>query len=167
MRFLLLFAFLCLLACHTPSSTHDKESFTEGFAFIKKQNGKSGNNIFSDDQNEKTPLSYQTAKKVFDQLVQARGDFQMRPPKFIMSDAERQVAIARPRKAEITLELKAYEVCRSMGKDSLNALAVLLSHELIHYYEKHDWTNHFARLHQKTNTFSCLCCWLPTISNYA
>lgn len=43
-----------------------------------------------------------------------------------------------PDKIQIGLEEKAYDICISFGADSLNALAALLGHELVHYFEKHD-----------------------------
>lgn len=69
----------------------------------------------------------------------------MAVPKLVMSNAQRRIAWAKPSKALIGLELKAYDICQSFGKDSLNALAALLAHELTHYYEKHDWKNQFAK----------------------
>lgn len=44
----------------------------------------------------------------------------------------------------IKLDLKVIEICRSFGKDSTNALAVILSHELAHFYRRHDWCGEFA-----------------------
>lgn len=45
---------------------------------------------------------------------------------------------------EITLEKKAYDVCKKFGD---KAIAFLLAHELTQYYEKHAWRNAFARQH--------------------
>ena len=45
----------------------------------------------------------------------------------------------------IELEELAYDVCTSFGKDSLNALACVLGHELAHYYLKHDWCSNFSK----------------------
>ncbi|MEZ4954266.1 MAG: hypothetical protein R2825_11880 [Saprospiraceae bacterium] len=87
---------------------------------------------------------YLVAKKVFDDLVEAKGVKNMSVPQFRLVQSERNVAWSKLQEAEIGLEAKAYEICRSFGKDSLNALAAILSHELTHYYEKHGWTELFA-----------------------
>ena len=44
----------------------------------------------------------------------------------------------RKRHNVIELEDELYKVCRNFGKDSLNALAFILGHELGHYYSAHD-----------------------------
>ena len=45
----------------------------------------------------------------------------------------------------IQISKKAIAVCKSMKKDSSNALAVILSHELAHYYLNHaDCSKYFA-----------------------
>ena len=36
----------------------------------------------------------------------------------------------------IKLDQKVLDICREFGKDSTNALAVILSHELAHFYRK-------------------------------
>ena len=87
---------------------------------------------------------YKVAKQVFDQLISAKGDKRLQVPEFVMSKKERYVAWMNGKKAQIGLEEKAYEICVSYGKDSLNAMAALLGHEIIHYYEKHNWGSEFA-----------------------
>ncbi len=40
----------------------------------------------------------------------------------------------------IIFDEKLYDICRSMGKDSMTSIALLLGHELTHYYENHaEW----------------------------
>ena len=82
---------------------------------------------------------------VFDDLIQAKGDKSTPKPDLIISSSERVAAWAHPAKKIIGLEVKALNICRSMGSDSLDAVASLLAHELIHYYENHDWKNQFVR----------------------
>lgn len=79
---------------------------------------------------------YRAAKAVYDRLVQARGQLNV-PPTFYLSEGQRSVAAFDPDKNTITLEEKAYDICAGFGADSLNALAYLLGHELIHFYQKH------------------------------
>ena len=87
---------------------------------------------------------YKVAKGVFDQLISAKGDKRLQVPEFIMSKRQRYVAWMNGKKSQIGLEEKAYEICVSYGADSLNAMAALLGHEIIHYYEKHNWGSEFA-----------------------
>lgn len=152
MKFLPYLILVYFFSCSTPTPAQQDEEEETGFAYIENVKGKKGNIRFLKEAEYQKTYQYKIAKEVFDQLVEARGDFRMRIPTFVMSNAERRVAVAKPRKAEITLEMKAYEVCRSLGKDSINALAALLSHELIHYYEKHSWKNHFSRQHKDMKT---------------
>lgn len=45
----------------------------------------------------------------------------------------------------ISIESYAYDLCISMGEDSLNALAVLISHEFIHAYQDYSISTKFER----------------------
>ena len=51
----------------------------------------------------------------------------------------------------IMVDGRFYELCRSFGKDSLNALSVVLSHELAHYYNDHTFCADFAFAVRKNN----------------
>ncbi len=84
------------------------------------------------------------ARRVFDDLVEAKGVKNMPIPKFRLVNSQRNVAWSNSELAEIGLEEKAYDICTLFGADSLNALAGILAHELTHYYEKHGWTEMFA-----------------------
>ncbi len=93
-----------------------------------------------------TGYKLETATKVFEDLIQARGEFRMAPPSFVMNEGRQYIAWMHPGRQEIGVEEKAYDVCTKLGRDSLNALAMLIGHELVHYYEKHDWSRHFFRI---------------------
>lgn len=95
---------------------------------------------------------FAVAQKVFDDLLRARGDFRLQKPTLVLNRKEGDVASFIPDKVLIILDEKAYDVCVSFGKDSLNALAALLAHEMIHYYENHDWNRHFARENENLET---------------
>jgi tetratricopeptide (TPR) repeat protein len=84
------------------------------------------------------------ARRVYEDLVRARGDARLPVPDFKMDAATRYVAWMDPESRSIGLEEQAYEVCRSFGADSLRAMAALLAHELTHYYERHGWIRYFA-----------------------
>jgi len=87
---------------------------------------------------------YQIAKRIFDDLIEAKGDKRMQVPDFIMSKKKRYVAWMDNKRSQIGFEELAYDVCISFEEDSLNALAALIGHEITHYYEKHAWGNDFA-----------------------
>ena len=84
-----------------------------------------------------------TSRQVFDRLIQARGDFGLPKPQFQFVNHDKEVA--RFQGQTIFLGVKAYDVCTSFGADSLNALAILLAHELVHYYAGHTWEEEFSR----------------------
>lgn len=44
---------------------------------------------------------------------------------------------------------KLYDICQSFGADSTTALALVLAHELTHYYERHNEWMGFAQLAKK------------------
>lgn len=99
-----------------------------------------------------TGYKYEVANRVFTALLKARGDYRLQTPTLVMNTRERYVAWMDPDNIQIGLEEKAYDVCVAFGKDSLIALAALLSHELTHYYEKHDWSRHFVRENEDLET---------------
>lgn len=85
----------------------------------------------------------ETARQVFEKLIQTRGDFGLPKPQFQFVNHEKEVA--RFQGQTIFLGVKAYDVCTTFGADSLNALAILLAHELVHYYAGHTWEEEFSR----------------------
>ncbi|MEQ8706022.1 MAG: hypothetical protein RIC19_18980 [Phaeodactylibacter sp.] len=107
------------------------------FAFV--------DNPFSGRFAPKLVTSYKLAvvQRIFDDLVEARGSFRMPVPELVMNNGRRYMAWMHPGKRQIGLEEQAYDICVSLGPDSLNALAAMLSHEIIHYYENHDWKRNF------------------------
>lgn len=76
--------------------------------------------------------------KVYSNLNEAIGVSQI-PPKLTITDSHEFVAQFVTSRNQIQIETDAYEVCRTLGKDSLNALAYILGHELAHYYKDHKW----------------------------
>jgi tetratricopeptide (TPR) repeat protein len=131
-------------SCHPGlvQNSHDHGDEEGVFAYATNKSG-----ALSSYKLKESKYSYKfyTTKKVLDDLILAKGVKSMARPTLIMNNAERRVAWAKPSEAIIGLEEKAYDICASFGPDSLNALAALLSHELTHYYEKHDWKNRFIR----------------------
>jgi tetratricopeptide (TPR) repeat protein len=88
---------------------------------------------------------YRKAERIFNKLVNARGDFRYPVPSFTMTATDEWVAFMDYASMEIGIEAKAYKVCESMGDQAESAIAFLLGHELSHYYEKHAWKKGFAK----------------------
>ena len=77
--------------------------------------------------------------EVYHNLNEAIGDGSHDIPTLVMSENKKSVAKYIPNGNKIEFEYQAYQICRKMGKDSLNAVAFILSHELGHYYRNHKW----------------------------
>jgi hypothetical protein len=83
-----------------------------------------------------------TCERIVYKLLEAKGIANI--PEVIYDTSHQMVAWASYRENKIGMEHNAYEVCRGFGKDSLNALAALLAHEVVHYAEKDSWEFNFA-----------------------
>ncbi|MFZ1422292.1 MAG: hypothetical protein WAS55_00595 [Saprospiraceae bacterium] len=73
-----------------------------------------------------------TAQKVLHKLYMANGNFQRKIPTIELINQQQNIAVYIKKKNLIQLEIKAFQLCSSFGKDSLDALAFILSHELVH-----------------------------------
>ncbi len=91
---------------------------------------------------------YQRALRIYNALVNARGDRRYPVPALVMQNTEQRVALMNYSDLEIILEEKAFDVCDAFGPDGDAALAILLGHELSHYYEKHAWRRSFVANYQ-------------------
>jgi hypothetical protein len=87
-----------------------------------------------------------TARRVYNCLVKAIGDARPAPSLQFIRDSTgaNRVAWFDPTAKAIALEERAFDICVSTGRDSLNALAFLLGHELAHYYKDHAWGGDFG-----------------------
>lgn len=74
-------------------------------------------------------------QKLFDQLYAVNGITRIKKPALSMSRENVKVAAYYPSKNHIVLDEKAWEICRSMGRDSLAALAFIFGHELAHAFQ--------------------------------
>lgn len=82
---------------------------------------------------------HKKAVSVYKKLCDAAGDFRRGLPRLIVMDRVSRIASYRSSDNTLILELKAYNICSSFGKDADAALAFLLGHELTHFYQEHDW----------------------------
>lgn len=86
---------------------------------------------------------------VFNNLVNAYGSVKI-PPKLEFSGSSESVValyVSTPRPT-VKLDKKLLSICSSLGKDSLNALSIVLSHELAHYYNDHTFCYDFSFAHK-------------------
>lgn len=86
---------------------------------------------------------YKSALRVYEKLIQVRGDYRVPVPKFSLVNSVRNVAYVDYDNLEVVLEKKALDVCKKFGAQQEAAIAFLLGHELTHYYEKHAWRREF------------------------
>jgi len=105
----------------------------------------------------KTNSILKTAEKVLTDLYEVNGNYIFIKPKILITSDKSNAALFLRRSNTIELSEKAYEVCLSMGTDSLSALAYILGHELAHAYQLNlhaDSTSFLAYDRQNnTNTF--------------
>jgi tetratricopeptide (TPR) repeat protein len=89
--------------------------------------------------------SQKQINSVFDQLVVAFGNSKPAPV-FKIRDGKSAKPAEYSTKSTPTIFIDSYvyEICRSYGKDSLNSLSIILSHELVHYYEDHTFCADYA-----------------------
>jgi tetratricopeptide (TPR) repeat protein len=93
-------------------------------------------------------------ESVFDNLVLAYGNSKAAPKlAYFKKEAIKTTPALYTTSPQPTImvDVKFYDLCRSFGKDSTNALAVVLSHELAHYYNDHSFCADFAFVVRKNN----------------
>lgn len=86
------------------------------------------------------------AQEIFDNLVNAYASNKSAPLlKILPKNSPRIVAqyIASP-SPTVQVDETVFDICMTLGKDSANAFAIILSHELAHYYNDHNWCSDYA-----------------------
>lgn len=100
-----------------------------------------GTTVVESSDNLNDTEDYEKIEKIYNDLVNARGDFRYPVPRLFLNNKEKYGAYIDYNTNEITLEKKALDVCIKHGDE---AIAFMLGHELTHYYEKHAWKGTFA-----------------------
>jgi tetratricopeptide (TPR) repeat protein len=97
----------------------------------------------------------QVVENVYQRLVYAYGNPKA-APKLIHSNKNiNGPASFSQFDKSIIIDKRLYQICRKLGKDSLNALSIVISHELAHYYYEHDFCSDFGYLmNSKNKAFS-------------
>jgi tetratricopeptide (TPR) repeat protein len=84
-------------------------------------------------------------QSVFNQLIAAYGSPKTAPELILNAKKIGRPAFYNPEiKPSIIVDENLLIICRTFGKDSLNALSIVLSHELAHYYNEHEFCTDFA-----------------------
>lgn len=109
------------------------------FSYVSKPSS------LEEDMRALTGDKYDIALNIYEELVSARGDRRYPAPPFLMTKDVSNGAFLAAGGSSIVLEEKAYDICMSFGeKAGPAAVASLLGHELIHFYEKHQWRTSFV-----------------------
>ena len=95
-------------------------------------------------------------RKVFNQIVLAYGSSKTAPELVVTKQKQDRPAFYKfDKKPIVTIDTYLFTICRSFGKDSLNALSVVIGHELAHYYNEHSFCTDFAfAIRNKNEVFS-------------
>ena len=95
-------------------------------------------------------------RKVFNQLVLAYGSSKTAPELLVTKQKQNRPAFYKfDKKPIVTIDTYLFTICKSFGKDSLNALSVVIGHELAHYYNEHSFCTDFAfAIRNKNEVFS-------------
>lgn len=83
--------------------------------------------------------SYEWVQEVFTNLVGAYGRVHPSPPDLVITPIRGVIAEAKD-DGRIFIGKDFVELCRSLGADSTDAMAMVLSHELAHHYNHHFWS---------------------------
>jgi hypothetical protein len=83
------------------------------------------------------------ATEVFNKLVQTVNPAYSARPTLTMVPSDYFIAETYST-GEIKIGTRLITLCRRFGKDSCNAMAHVLSHELAHYYQNHAWMQNFT-----------------------
>ncbi|MEP6645925.1 MAG: tetratricopeptide repeat protein [Saprospiraceae bacterium] len=86
---------------------------------------------------------HQIAQNVLDELFDASSDYRFSKPSLGFTTASQDVAYYLASKNTLIIEEQTFSVCRMMGKDSVNALAFIIGHELSHMYQEEMHTQDF------------------------
>ena len=87
--------------------------------------------------NDHSQITNETVEVVFKDLVDAFGRPFTKPPSWKIDDNKLNILSYSPNKKNIKIDPEVLSICQTFGKDSLNALAFLLGHELAHHYQGH------------------------------
>lgn len=89
-------------------------------------------------------------RDVFNKLISVYGSAKP-APKLSFQALKTPATYITDSSPEIKVDVSFYKLCQTFGKDSLNALAIVLSHELTHYFNDHTFCSDYAFANLKSN----------------
>ncbi len=95
-------------------------------------------------------MNVKYAQDVFNRLVKTINQSTPSKPQLVISPSNDLIAVTN-KNGEVMVGYSLIDHCRSFGKDSSNALAHILSHELTHYYSNHFWAENFGSAYADLN----------------
>lgn len=98
-------------------------------------------------------------QKVFDNIVNAYGNAKAAPQLRIIGNYQKERVVAAystTPQPTIKVDEQLIDICLQFKEDSLNALAIIISHELAHYYNDHTFCSDFAFALGNTNLSKAL-----------
>jgi tetratricopeptide (TPR) repeat protein len=84
-----------------------------------------------------------STQKVFEKLVLAYGNAKIAPNLEIIKNGKNGAVYTTKNGPNIKIDEKMIDICYSLNEDSLNALSIILSHELSHYYNDHTFCSDY------------------------
>ena len=84
---------------------------------------------------------------VFDRLISVYGSAKTEPKFIIVKKGKVAIPPAKyisDGQPKIEIDEAFYKICQTFGKDSLNALAIVLSHELTHHFNDHTFCRDYG-----------------------
>lgn len=92
-----------------------------------------------------THYKYKNTLRICEQVALTFSDLRQVPKLVMPKGKSNQIARFWPEsEIQLTIDEKLYDLCREMGKDSLSALAFIISHELTHFFYNHQHPFGFA-----------------------
>jgi tetratricopeptide (TPR) repeat protein len=89
------------------------------------------------------PTKFQSCNQVYNDLIAAIGTLYPSPPVFVPKNSKTLTAKTLSN-GEIHIGSFFIDLCREFGPDSLNAMALILGHELAHHYKEHFWAAEYG-----------------------
>ncbi len=92
-----------------------------------------------------TSYKYRITSSVVNQVSLAFSDLRQAPKLIMPGGKSNQIArLTLEPEIQLIVDEKLYDLCREIGKDSLSALAFIISHELTHFFYRHQHPFGFA-----------------------
>lgn len=96
---------------------------------------------------QKNTNTHNQVQFVFDRLISVYGSAKTEPEFIIVKKGKVAIPPAKyisDGQPKIEIDEAFYKICQTFGKDSLNALAIVLSHELTHHFNDHTFCRDYG-----------------------